>query len=93
MFLAGIFDARKPADQALADFASPPGGVLALHIQDELLHMERQPMRIVMGPPAFVGQPLNATFLIAIEYFVASLLASSKKNDLQELIPASLKLA
>jgi len=47
--------------------------VLALHVQNIVLDLEGRLMRIVMGTPASVGQPLNAAFLIAIEDLVARL--------------------
>ena len=60
-------------DQALANLSCTPGGVLALHVQDVVLDLKRQLVRIVMGAPTSVGQPLNAAFLIAIEDLVARL--------------------
>ena len=47
--------------------------MLALHVQDVVLDLKRQLVRIVMGAPTSVGQPLNAAFLIAIEDLVARL--------------------
>jgi hypothetical protein len=44
--------------------------VLALYVQDVVLDLERQPVRLVMGTPASVGQALNAAFLTAIEDLV-----------------------
>src|SRR6202171_5338386 len=63
----------KSANQALANLTSSPGSVLALHVQDIVFHLKRKVMGIVTGTPAPVSQPLNATFLIAIEDLVAGL--------------------
>ena len=66
-------DTGKSANQALSNLTSSPGGVLALHIQDIVFNLKRKLMGIVTGAPAPVGQPLNATFLVAIEDLVAGL--------------------
>src|SRR5713101_2918410 len=66
-------DTGEPADQALSDLTSTPGGVLALHVQDIVLHLKRKLVGIPIGTPASVGQPLNATFLIAIEDLITRL--------------------
>ena len=52
--------------------------MLALHVQDVVLDLEGQLMRVVMRTPASVGQPLNAAFLIAIEDLVARLASDAK---------------
>lgn len=67
------FDPGESADQALANFSRTPSGVLTLHVQDVVLDLERQLVRVVMGTPTSVGQPLYAAFLIAIEDLVAGL--------------------
>ena len=66
-------NSRKSPDQALSNLPRAPTGVLALHVQDVVLDLKRQLVRIVMGAPTSVGQPLNAAFLIAIEDLVAGL--------------------
>jgi hypothetical protein len=50
-----------------------PAGVLALHIQDVVLDLERKLVGVAIGTPASVSEPLHATFLIAIEDLVAGL--------------------
>src|ERR1043165_1610640 len=61
----------EPADQALADFASTPAGVLLLDVQNEVFRLKRQLVGIAVGSPTSVGEPLNPSFLIATEFFVA----------------------
>ena len=69
----GNFDSGKPADQALPDLARAPTGMLALHVQDVVLHLKGKLVGVSIGTTAPVGQPLNPTLLIAIENFVAGL--------------------
>src|SRR5215469_673531 len=66
-------DARESAQQALSDFTGTPAGVLPLHVENIVLYLKRQLVRIVMGSTAAVGQPLHPTFLIAIEDLVTGL--------------------
>ena len=66
-------DAGESADQALANLTRTPGGVLTLHVQGVVLHLERQLVRIVMRAAASVGQSLHATFLVAFKDLVAGL--------------------
>ena len=73
VLLAGNGNSGESADQALADLASTPAGVLALHVQDVVLHLKRKLIGIAIGTSASVGQPLNAAFLVAIEDLVAGL--------------------
>jgi hypothetical protein len=47
--------------------------VLALHVENEILHLKRKLMRVAIPTPASVGESLNATFLITIEDLVAGL--------------------
>jgi hypothetical protein len=65
-------------DQALANFASTPAGVLLFHIQEKVLHLERRLVGVAIGRPASVGEPVNATFLIAIDDLVAGLTGNPK---------------
>src|SRR5262249_51940488 len=65
--------ARKSAQQALANLAGTPTRVFTLHIQNEVLHLERKLVGVVKRTPASVGESLNAAFLIAIEDLVARL--------------------
>src|SRR4029077_1092361 len=76
--VGGDGDAREPADQALADFASTPAGVLLLHVQDKVLRLKRMLVGIAIGTAAPVGQSLSAALLIAIENLVACLARDSK---------------
>jgi hypothetical protein len=50
--------------------------VLALHVQDEIFHLEGKLVGVAIWAAAAVGQPLNATFLIAIKELVAGLNSS-----------------
>src|SRR5487761_104517 len=65
--LGGNFDPGKATVQTLADLASTPRGVLALHIQDVVLHLKRKLMSIPVRAPTSIRQPLHSAFLIAIE--------------------------
>src|SRR6516165_11191528 len=64
------FDARESAQQALSDFTGTPARVLRLHMENIVLYLKRQLVRIVMGSTAAVGQSLHPTFLVAIEDLV-----------------------
>src|SRR5215472_5374281 len=64
------FDARESSCKTLPDFTGAPARVLLLHMQNIVLYLKRQLVRIVMGSTAAVGQPLHPTFLIAIEDLV-----------------------
>src|ERR1700682_2056034 len=75
--LGGDGDAGEPPDQALADLTGAPTGVFALHVQDKVLHLKGNLMSIAIGAAASVRQPLNATFLIAIEDLVAGFAGNS----------------
>ena len=48
----------------------PPDGVLALHVQDVVLHLEGKLIRVAIGTPAPVGQPLNPALLSRCDQFV-----------------------
>ncbi len=63
-------DAREPADQALTDLTSTPAGVLALHVQNIVLHLKGKLMGIAKGTAAPVRQSLHAALLVAIEDLV-----------------------
>src|SRR5215472_16792835 len=64
-------DPRESAQQALANLAGTPAAVLALHVQDGVLHLEGELVGVALGSSASVRQPLHAAFLIAIEDLVA----------------------
>src|SRR6266403_1385222 len=68
----------ESAQEALANLAGTPGRVLALHVQDEVFHLEGKLMRIAVGPSAAVRQPLHPTLLVATEDFVACLARDPK---------------
>src|SRR2546429_9966170 len=68
----------ESAQEALANLAGTPAGVLALHVQDEVFHLEGKLIRIAVGSSASVRQPLHAAFLIAIEDLVARLARDPK---------------
>jgi hypothetical protein len=79
-------DTGEPANQTLSDLTSTPTGVLALYVQNIVLHLERKLMGIAIGASASVGQPLNAAFLVAIEDLVARFSGDPK-------FPAELRLS
>jgi hypothetical protein len=55
-----------------------PAGVLALHVQDKVLHLKGKLVGIAIGTAASVRQPLNAAFLITIENLVTGLAGNSE---------------
>jgi hypothetical protein len=59
-------------DQALSDHTSAPAGVLALDVEDVVLHLKRELMGIPIGTPAPIGQTLNPALLVAIKELVPS---------------------
>src|SRR5258708_19665019 len=63
----------ESAQEVLANLAGTPTRVLALHVQDEVFHLEGKLMRIAVGPSAAVRQPLRPTLLVATEDFLACL--------------------
>jgi len=77
----------KPAEQALANFASTPAGVLVFHIQDVVFHLERKLVGVPIGAATSVGQTLNTALLIAIENLIARL--REMPNSLQSSAIAS----
>src|SRR5712671_4822180 len=71
----------ESAQEALANLARTPARVLALHVQDEVFHLEGKLIRIAEGPSASVRQPLHPTLLVATKDFVARLARDA--NSLQ----------
>src|SRR5258707_12769760 len=71
-------DTGESPDQALSDFTVTPTGVLALHVQDKVLHLKRKLMSIAIGTTASVCQPLNAACLISIKNLVARFAGDSE---------------
>src|SRR6266480_662863 len=66
-------NAGEPADQALANLPSTPAGVLALHVQNIVLHLEGKLVSVTIGATTPIGQSLHSAVLVAIEDFVAGL--------------------
>jgi hypothetical protein len=69
----GHWNTGEPAHEAFPDFASTPAGVLTLHVQDVVLHLEGELIRVPKGTSAPVRQPFHPTFLVAIENLVTGL--------------------
>src|SRR6266702_3160699 len=63
----------ESAQEALANLAGTPAGVLALHVQDEIFHLEGKLIRISVGSSGSVRQPLHPTLLVATKDLVACL--------------------
>jgi len=63
----------ESTEQALANFASTPTGVLMLDVQNVVLHLKGKLVGVAIGTSAPVGETVNAAFLVAIEDLVASL--------------------
>src|SRR5450755_157188 len=76
--LGGDRDPGESAEQALANLASTPTGVLTFLVQDIVFHLEGKLVGAAIGTPASIGQSLHPTFLVAIEDFVASLTGDTK---------------
>jgi len=65
-------------NKAFADLASAPARMLVLYVQDEVFDLKRKLVGVAIWTSASVGQPLKATFLIAIENLVAGLAGNAK---------------
>src|SRR2546422_11766016 len=63
----------ESAQEALANLAGTPAGVLPLQVQDEFFHLEGKLIRIAVGSSASVRHPLPPTLLVATEDLVACL--------------------
>jgi hypothetical protein len=63
----------ESTEQALANFASTPTGVLVLHVQNVVLDLKGKLVGVAIGTPASVGEPVNPALLVAIEDLVAGL--------------------
>jgi len=74
----GNLDTGKSADQALSNLTGTPGGVLALHVQDKVLHLKGQLVGLPKGTSAPIGQSLYPAFLVAIEDLVAGFAGDSE---------------
>src|ERR1035438_2723787 len=71
-------DVGESAEEALANLACAPAGVLTLHVQNIVFHLEGKLVGIAIGTPASIGQSLYPAFLVAVEDFVAGLARDSK---------------
>jgi len=71
-------DAGESLQETLSDLAGTPRSVLALHVQDVVLHLEGKLIPIAVGSSASVRQSLNPTLLVAIEDLVARLARDPK---------------
>jgi hypothetical protein len=63
----------ESTEQALANFASTPAGVLVLDVQNVVLDLKGKLVGVAKGTPASVAESVNAAFLVAIEDLVAGL--------------------
>ena len=71
-------DAGEPAEQALADLTGAPAAMLALHVQNVVLHLKGKLVGIAKGTSAPIGQSLHPAFLVAIEDLVAGFAGDSE---------------
>jgi len=71
-------DVGESAKEALANLACAPTGVLTLHVQNIVFHLEGKLVGVAIGTPASIGQSVHPTFLIAIEDFIAGLTGDTK---------------
>src|ERR1022692_2650284 len=69
----GDGDVGESTKEALANLACAPAGVLTLHVQNIVFHLEGKLVGIAIGTPASIGQSLHPTFRGAIEDFGARL--------------------
>ena len=60
-------------------FRAPQAGVLVLHIQNKVFHLERKLVGVAVRAAASVCEPLNTAFLIAIEDLVAGLARNAER--------------
>src|SRR6266404_6929280 len=68
----------EPADQALTNFAGTPAGMLALHVENEILYLKRKLVGVAIRASTPIGQALNAALLITIEDLVAGFARDAK---------------
>jgi len=71
-------DAGEPPEPALSDLTGAPAGVLALHVQDVVLHLKGKLVGLPKGTSAPIGQSLYPAFLVAIEDLVAGFAGDSE---------------
>jgi hypothetical protein len=80
----GDGDAGESTNQALADFARTPTGVLPLHVQNVVLYLKRKLIGVAVGTTTAVGQPLNATVRRAAQASAKNLLGAMSASFLFE---------
>jgi len=78
MVLLAGWNSGESAPEALANLAGTPAGVLALHVQDEVFHLEGKLIRIAVGSSLRSVNPLHPTLLVATEDLVAGLARDPK---------------
>jgi hypothetical protein len=61
------------APQPFPDLRRAPAGAFLLEPHDQRLDLDRQLVGVAVGAPATIGQPVQATVLVAIEDLVARL--------------------
>src|ERR1700733_10723619 len=71
-------DIGESANEALANLAGTPAGMLTLHVQNIVFHLEGKLVGVAIGTPASIGQSLHPTFLVAVEDFVPGLAGDAK---------------
>jgi hypothetical protein len=59
--------------ELLADLRRPPAGSLPLELNNQLLDLKGQLVRLPVGPPTAIGQSIEAAVLVALEDLVAAL--------------------
>src|ERR1700688_5100464 len=75
----GDGDVGESAKEALANLACAPAGVLTLHVQNIVFHLEGKLVGVAIGTPASIGQSLHRPFLVAFVDFVAGLRRYTKR--------------
>src|SRR6185503_2827886 len=71
-------NSRKSTQQLFPDLASTPAGVLLLHVQYVILHLERKLVGITIRPAAAIGKPINPKILVPIKDLVSGLPRDTK---------------
>src|ERR1700740_271586 len=80
----------ESAQEAFANLAGTPARVLALHVQDEVFHLEGKLIRVAVGSSAPVRQPLHPAFLVAVEDLVTGLARDPKlPAEIRHFLPGS----
>ena len=60
-------------NELVADLRRAPVGLLPLELNDQLLDLKGEPVRLSIGPSTAIGQALEPAILIALEDLVAGL--------------------